>query len=180
MRPKPPRRHLAMLESERHSPLRKCPSSLERRKRLSRGRSPCPARRENRAALAAALAAAAAVRSIAFARFASRFPEAHEVEAWGEPTFRVKNKIFAMYAAFRYAPRRGPARACGSSRRISSRTCSSTRMPIATSRRRTSGPRGGWASASIDRPTGRRWSELLRDAYLLTAPKRIAAQLDAR
>ena len=26
-------------------------------------------------------------------------PEAHEVEAWGEPTFRVKNKMFAMYAA---------------------------------------------------------------------------------
>jgi len=25
-------------------------------------------------------------------------PEAHEVEAWSEPTFRVKNKIFAMYA----------------------------------------------------------------------------------
>jgi hypothetical protein len=26
-------------------------------------------------------------------------PEAHEVEAWGEPTFRVKNKLFATYAA---------------------------------------------------------------------------------
>jgi hypothetical protein len=26
-------------------------------------------------------------------------PEAHEVMAWGEPTFRVKNKLFAMYAA---------------------------------------------------------------------------------
>src|SRR5512146_3477483 len=25
-------------------------------------------------------------------------PEAHEVEAWGTPTFRVRNKIFAMYA----------------------------------------------------------------------------------
>ena len=25
-------------------------------------------------------------------------PESHEVEAWGEPTFRVRNKIFAMYA----------------------------------------------------------------------------------
>ena len=25
-------------------------------------------------------------------------PEAHEVEAWGEPTFRVRNKLFAMYA----------------------------------------------------------------------------------
>jgi len=26
-------------------------------------------------------------------------PEAHEVEAWGEPTFRVRNKLFGMYAA---------------------------------------------------------------------------------
>ena len=25
-------------------------------------------------------------------------PEAHEVEAWGEPTFRVRKKIFAMFA----------------------------------------------------------------------------------
>jgi len=26
------------------------------------------------------------------------FPEAHEVEAWGAPTFRFNNRIFAMYA----------------------------------------------------------------------------------
>ena len=26
------------------------------------------------------------------------FPDAHEVTAWGEPTFRVNNKLFAMYA----------------------------------------------------------------------------------
>lgn len=26
-------------------------------------------------------------------------PDAHEVKAWGEPTFRVKNKLFAMYAS---------------------------------------------------------------------------------
>jgi len=25
-------------------------------------------------------------------------PEAHEVVAWGEPTFRVRHKLFAMYA----------------------------------------------------------------------------------
>ena len=25
-------------------------------------------------------------------------PEAHEQEAWGEPTFRVRNKLFAMFA----------------------------------------------------------------------------------
>ena len=32
-------------------------------------------------------------------KLALALPEAHEVEAWGEPTFRVKNKLFAMYAA---------------------------------------------------------------------------------
>lgn len=26
-------------------------------------------------------------------------PGAHEVQAWGEPTFRVRNKLFAMYAS---------------------------------------------------------------------------------
>ena len=28
-------------------------------------------------------------------------PQAHEVIAWGEPTFRVRNKLFAMYASGR-------------------------------------------------------------------------------
>jgi hypothetical protein len=32
-------------------------------------------------------------------RLCLALPEAHEVEAWGEPTFRVRNKLFAMYAA---------------------------------------------------------------------------------
>src|SRR3954469_12456149 len=26
-------------------------------------------------------------------------PEAHEVEAWGEPTFRVRKKLFAMHSS---------------------------------------------------------------------------------
>ncbi len=26
-------------------------------------------------------------------------PDAHEVEAWGQPTFRMKNKLFAMFAS---------------------------------------------------------------------------------
>ena len=26
-------------------------------------------------------------------------PEAHEAETWGEPTFRVRNKLFAMHAS---------------------------------------------------------------------------------
>jgi hypothetical protein len=28
-----------------------------------------------------------------------KLPDAHEVAAWGEPTFRVRNKMFAMYAS---------------------------------------------------------------------------------
>lgn len=32
-------------------------------------------------------------------RLALALPESHEVEAWGEPTFRVRGKIFAMFAA---------------------------------------------------------------------------------
>jgi hypothetical protein len=32
-------------------------------------------------------------------KLALKLPEAHEVEAWGTPTFRVKNKLFAMWAS---------------------------------------------------------------------------------
>ena len=32
-------------------------------------------------------------------RLCPALPEAHEVKAWGEPTFRVRNRMFAMYAA---------------------------------------------------------------------------------
>lgn len=32
-------------------------------------------------------------------RMCLALPESHEVEAWGEPTFRVRNRIFAMYAS---------------------------------------------------------------------------------
>lgn len=31
-------------------------------------------------------------------KFCLALPGGHEVEAWGEPTFRVNNKLFAMYA----------------------------------------------------------------------------------
>ena len=31
-------------------------------------------------------------------KLALALPEAHEVEAWGEPTFRIKGRLFAMFA----------------------------------------------------------------------------------
>ena len=32
-------------------------------------------------------------------RLCLALPQAHEVEAWGAPTFRIRNKLFAMYSA---------------------------------------------------------------------------------
>lgn len=31
-------------------------------------------------------------------RLCLALPESHEIEAWGEPTCRVRNRLFAMYA----------------------------------------------------------------------------------
>jgi predicted DNA-binding protein (MmcQ/YjbR family) len=71
-------------------------------------------------------------------------PEAHEVEAWGEPTFRVRNKLFAMYAAprrFFVPPYVGP-----------------------------SGWVGVWLDGAVD---WAELADLLRDSYRLVAPKRL-------
>jgi len=104
-------------------------------------------------------------------------PEAHEVEAWGEPTFRVRNKIFAMYADagnHHGAGRRGV-------------WCKATHLTqdllVRTQPERFFvppyvGPKG-WVGVRLDGAPD--WSvvaELLRDAYRLTAPKRLTARLD--
>ena len=87
-------------------------------------------------------------------------PEAHEVEAWGEPTFRVRNKLFAMYAAAGNHPllvRAGPDRFF---------------VPPYV------GP-SGWVGVWLDgRPDWEELATLLRDGYRLVAPKRLAAHLD--
>jgi predicted DNA-binding protein (MmcQ/YjbR family) len=105
-------------------------------------------------------------------------PEAHEVEAWGEPTFRVRNKLFAMYAD---ADRHGRGR--------SAVWCKATPpnqavMIQADPDRFFSpayvGPKG-WIGVYLDGHTD--WSELselLEDAYRLTAPKRLGALLTER
>jgi hypothetical protein len=106
-------------------------------------------------------------------------PEAHEVEAWGEPTFRVRNKIFAMYAASETHHGAGrPSVWVKSTHLIQDMLIheDATRYfapPYV-------GPKG-WLGIRLDRrPNWKTVGELLRDAYLLTAPKRIAAKLEAR
>ena len=104
-------------------------------------------------------------------------PEAHEVEAWGEPTFRVRNKMFAMYADANN--HHGGGRA--------SVWCKATpdnqALMVRASPERFFVPRyvgpSGWVGIYLDRSPD--WDEirdLLRDGYRLVAPKRLVARMD--
>ena len=106
-------------------------------------------------------------------------PEVHEVEAWGEPTFRVKNKMFAMYAA--------DGNHHGSGR--SSVWCKATRANQAQMideepERFFSPPYvgpSGWVGIYLDRnPDWKETAVILEDAYRLIAPKKLLAKLDEK
>ncbi|MBX9855942.1 MAG: MmcQ/YjbR family DNA-binding protein [Gemmatimonadaceae bacterium] len=99
-------------------------------------------------------------------------PDAHEVEAWGEPTFRVRNKLFAMYASPGNHHGRGrPAlwiKAKAENQRLL--------MELEPTRYFAPpyvGP-SGWVGMWLDkRPRWREVEELLRDGYRQVAPKRL-------
>ena len=101
-------------------------------------------------------------------------PEAHEVEAWGEPTFRVRNKLFAMHASA--ATHHGAGREAVW---IKAAPGNQDLMVRAAPERffvppyvGPSGWIGVWLDGAVD------WDELavlLRDAYRLTAPRRLLA-----
>ena len=104
-------------------------------------------------------------------------PEAHEVEAWGEPTFRVRNKLFAMYASADSHHGGGRAavwcKAAPGNQSLMVRAAPERFFvpPYVGP----SGWIGVWLDGAVD------WgelAELLRDAYALTAPKRLVAALD--
>ena len=103
-------------------------------------------------------------------------PDAHEVEAWGEPTFRVRNKLFAMHAAANN--HHGGGRPAVWIKAVPG----NQDLMVRTARDRFFVPpyvgASGWVGVWLDR--GVDWeelAELLRDAYRLTAPKRLLAKL---
>ncbi len=103
-------------------------------------------------------------------------PEAHEALAWGEPTFRVRNKLFAMYAG---AARHGRGRDAVWVKA----TPENQAFLVAASPARYFVPPyvgvSGWVGIRLDRrPPWREVAAMLRDAYQRTAPKRLAAQLE--
>ncbi len=103
-------------------------------------------------------------------------PEAHEVEAWGAPTFRVRNKLFAMYAAAGNHHGDGRAgvwlKAGAANQQLMVRAAPKKFFvpPYV-------GP-SGWVGVYLDGAAD--WAELeylLQDAYRMVAPKRLAALL---
>ena len=101
-------------------------------------------------------------------------PEAHEVEAWGEPTFRVKNKIFAMYAHANTHHGAGRHAVWCKAKAVNQRL-----MIDAAPDRFFSPPYvgpSGWIGVWLEGDCD--WSELrdlLRDGYRMTAPKKLLA-----
>jgi len=99
-------------------------------------------------------------------------PEAHEVEAWGAPTFRVKNKLFAMYAA--------PSDHHGGGRPgvwVKAAPGNQQLMVSASPERFFVPPyvgKSGWVGVWLDqKPDWAEVAELLRDSWRLVAPKKL-------
>lgn len=99
-------------------------------------------------------------------------PEAHEVKAWGEPTFRVRNKMFAMYATA--TNHHGQGRPAVWMKAIPSDQDFLVRAaPDRFFVPPYMGPKG-WIGVYLDGDVN--WTEfeaLLRRAYQLIAPKRL-------
>jgi predicted DNA-binding protein (MmcQ/YjbR family) len=103
-----------------------------------------------------------------------KLPEAHEVEAWGTPTFRVKNKMFAMFADAGTHVGKGKfgvwCKAAPGDQAL---------MVKAAPKRYFVPPYmgpSGWIGVYLDSRTN--WKDLARiieDSYRLVAPKRLLA-----
>ena len=110
-------------------------------------------------------------------RSASSLPEAHEVEAWGEPTFRVRNKLFAMHSSAGTHHGRGRPGVWIASTHVSQDMVLRARPDRYFSPPYV-GP-SGWIGAWLDKsPLWGEITELLRDAYRLKAPKKLADTLE--
>jgi hypothetical protein len=113
-------------------------------------------------------------------RIALQLPEAHEVEAWGTPTFRVKNKLIAMYAS-----KETHVGKDGRDGVWVKATAMNQQFMLKHAPKRFFFPayvgKSGWIGVYLDPKTD--WSELadlLEDAYRMTAPKGLIKLLPER
>ena len=103
-------------------------------------------------------------------------PEAHEVESHGEPTFRVCNKVFAMYANANNHHGKG-RHAVWCTAAPGHQLLLTTAAPDRFFVPPYVGPRG-WVGVYLDRHADwTRLAEMLRDSHRLVAPKRLLRAL---
>jgi len=103
-------------------------------------------------------------------RICLSFPNAQEVEAWGEPTFRLGGRLFAMFASAGTHHSKGHPAVWVKSTPVNQQFMVHDKpkryfMPpyVATS---------GWVGVRLDgRVNWKEVEEILRDAYDLLAPK---------
>ena len=104
-----------------------------------------------------------------FRELALSLPEATEKEAWGHPTFRVRNKMFAAAATD------------GSSGTVKS-TLDEQRALTQMDPDTFSVPKyvgkHGWIAIVLDRVDGDELRELVIEAWRMTAPKRLVESWD--
>jgi hypothetical protein len=109
-------------------------------------------------------------------KFCLSLPEAHEAIAWGEPTFRVRNKLFAMYAAADNHHGSGRPAVWIKAAAVNQQ------LLLATDPARYFFPAyvgpTGWIGVWLDRrPRWREIDDLLIDGYRMVAPKKILAAM---
>jgi hypothetical protein len=149
------------------------PSVKKRAAKRTPAKKPAAKKRSSAAkpAKRAAASPLARVREICLA-----LPQAQEIEAWGTPTFRVNNKIFAMYSEGTHhsAGRIGLWMMSVSVEQdfvLRARPDKYFKPPYV-------GP-SGWIGAWLDQnPPWAEIAELIRDAYRRRAPKKLASLVD--
>jgi hypothetical protein len=106
-----------------------------------------------------------------FRSIALSLPEAQERETWGHPTFRVRDKMFAAMAADGTsasikATKEAQAALIGSEPEVFS-------MPAYVGVH-------GWVGVALAGVDPQELRELLTEAWLMTAPKRLAREFSER
>jgi hypothetical protein len=110
-------------------------------------------------------------------RICLALPQAHEVEAWGEPTFRVRNKLFAMFASA------GTHHGAGRPAVWCKAAAGNQGLMVRASPDRFFVPPyvgpSGWVGVWLDiDPDWAEVAELMRDAYVLVAPQALRAAVE--
>jgi hypothetical protein len=104
-----------------------------------------------------------------FRKIALALPEAEERETWGHPTFRVRDKMFAVMAtdgssASIKATKEAQAALVGSEPTTFS-------IPAYVGQH-------GWVGVALAKVDPEELRELITEAWLMAAPKRLASELE--